>query len=146
MIVNSIVVDNANWSKYSLEASQEIIRRLLDDLLLTSSRVRVKLDIFLLQVLVQLHNGSLIITAVAVVGCTEDCTYLIVVLELIAFVHHLMCTCHHTQTVWMHELLCYVLCIAHLTAPKTKPAPRGLLFHPFVSSGSLQSRSEPAPL
>lgn len=46
----------------------------------------------------------------------------------------------------MIEFLCYILNKSNSTAPNKKPAPRGLSLKPTAaSSGSLHSKSDPAP-
>ena len=67
-------------------------------------------------------------------------------LQLVALVHELVGTGDHAQIVCVVELLGYVLNEGGCTAPNRKPAPRGLSLKPTAaSSGSLQSKSEPAP-
>ena len=58
---------------------------------------------------VYLQNSSLVVTAVAIVGSTENGSYFVIVLELITFSHELMGPCYHFETVSVIELLGDVL-------------------------------------
>ena len=99
-----------------------------------------------MHVLVQLQEGRLVVAPVAVVRSAEDRADVVVVLQLVALVHQLMGPRYHPQVVRVIELLCDILSSPLLTAPKRKPAPRGLEPKPVtVSSGSLHNKSEPAP-
>jgi hypothetical protein len=67
-------------------------------------------------------------------------------LKLIALIHKLMSSGHHFQSIRMIKFLCDILNKKKVTAPKRKPAPRGLSLNPTAaSSGSLHNKSEPAP-
>lgn len=130
-----------------LGESEEVIWRLFYDLLLATPRVRVELQVILVQVLVELEEGGLVVAAVAVVGRAEDRADIVIMLELVSLVHELVGPRHHLQVVCVVELFCYVLSGGISTAPKRKPAPRGLSLNPTAaSSGSLHKRSDPAPL
>jgi hypothetical protein len=88
----------------------------------------------------------LIVAPVAVVWCAENCADAVIVLQLVALVHQLMGSCYHLQSIRMVKLLSDILNYQRFTAPNKNPAPRGLSLNPTAaSSGSLQSKSDPAP-
>ena len=96
--------------------------------------------------LVDFQDGGQVIAAVAVVGGAKDGYHLIVVFVGITLVHKLVRPRNHLQLVSVVELLCDVLNIKALfTIPNRNPAPRGLSLYPWTSSGSLQTKSQPAP-
>ena len=95
--------------------------------------------------LVDLQDGGQVVAPVAVVGSTEDSGHLIVVFVRVPFVHELVGSGYHAQFVGVAELLCDILNIEGFTSPNRKPAPLGLYLYPWMSSGSLQTKSQPAP-
>lgn len=57
-----------------------------------------------------------------------------------------MSSCYHPQFICMIEFLCYILLSNKLfTIPNKNPAPLGLYLYPCISSGSLHTKSHPAP-
>ena len=126
--------------------SQKVIGCFLYDFLFSPPRVGIEPQIVFVHVFVEFQEGGLVVASVAVVGRAEDGADAVAVLQLVALVHQLMGTRDHLQVVAVVELLCHVLRRTSLTAPNRNPAPRGLSLNPTAaSSGSLQSRSEPAP-
>ena len=89
--------------------SQEIIRNsfLLDFVTFPGSRV--VLDVILLEIFVNIHDGCLIVTAVAVIGGREDGGYVFVVGGGVTLHHELVGPCDHSKVISMVKLLCDVL-------------------------------------
>lgn len=126
--------------------SQEIVGRLLNDLLLPPPRVRIESRISFIHIFVELQKGSLVVAPVAVVGRAENSADAVIVLQLVALVHQLMGSRYHLQPVRVVELLSDILNYQRFTAPNKNPAPLGLSLNPTAaSSGSLHSKSDPAP-
>ena len=63
-----------------LGESEEVIWRLFYDLLFATPRVRVELQVILIQVLVEFEEGGLVVAAVAVVRRTEDRADIVIML------------------------------------------------------------------
>ena len=76
----------------------------------------VKLQEGILEGVVKLHDGSLVSTAVAVVGGGEDGDHVPVVTPVVALHHQLMGPAHQGQAVRMVECLGYILRVTRLTA------------------------------
>ncbi len=105
-------------------ALQEVVRGAARDMRLAPSRCRVELEERVLQVLVDLHDGRLVATAVAVVGSAEDGDYVLVVAPVVPVHHQLMCARHKRQTVVVVVLLGNVLseCVASTAGRYAPPA------------------------
>jgi hypothetical protein len=63
----------------------------------------------------------------------------------VTFIHELMSSCNHSYFIYMIKSISDVLNIGIITDPNRNPAPRGLSLYPRISSGSLQTKSHPAP-
>jgi hypothetical protein len=63
----------------------------------------------------------------------------------VPLIHELMRSGNHPNFVDMVEFLSDVLNIDIITDPNRNPAPLGLSLYPTMSSGSLQTKSQPAP-
>jgi hypothetical protein len=63
----------------------------------------------------------------------------------VSFVHQLMCSSNYPNFINMIKSLSDILNIDIVTEPNKNPAPLGLSLYPVISSGSLQTRSHPAP-
>jgi len=57
----------------------------------------------ILQMLVNLHNGCLVTTSVAIVWCTEYGYHISILAPIVSLHHQLMCTCYQCQTIIMIE-------------------------------------------
>lgn len=69
---------------YSSKGLQEVIRDMAADVRLATTRSWVKLEEGVFQMLVNLHDGSLITTSIAVVWRTENCHHISVLTPVIA--------------------------------------------------------------
>ena len=63
---------------------QEVIRDMATDVWFATTGCRVELEECVLQVLINLHDRSLVSTTVAVVGCTEDGHHIPVLAPIVA--------------------------------------------------------------
>ena len=85
---------------------------------LPASWGRIELQEGILEGVVKLHDGSLVSTAVAVVGGGEDGDHVPIVTPVVALHHQLMGPAHQGQAVRMVECLGYILQVIRLTAVK----------------------------
>lgn len=125
--------------------SQEIIRYSLFLYFVTSSRRRVKLDVGLLEVFVDVHDRSHVATSVTIVRCREDSADILVVGARIPL-NILLDT--SIISWWARAIILRLLVWLNCSAmswPKVQPAPRGFMPHPARSSGSDQTRSHIGP-
>jgi len=72
---------------------------------LTRSRAWVELQESILQMLVNLHDGCLVTTSVAVVGGTEDGHHVPILAPVVALHDQLMCSGHQRQAIVVIECL-----------------------------------------
>ena len=93
----------------------------------------------LLHSIIDLHNGCLISTPVAIVRGRKDSYNALIVLPLVSFHAKLMRPGNKMQSIDMSKLFSYMSC------PKVYPAPRGEIPQPQRSSGSDQTKSHMGP-
>lgn len=93
---------------------KEVIGRPSCNMRLALSRRRVELQEHVGHGLIQLHDGGLIATSVAIVGRAEDSHYILVVAPVVAFHYKLMSTGNQGQPVYMVEMIRNILpeCVA----------------------------------
>ena len=80
----------------------------------------VKLQEGILEGVVKLHDGSLVSTAVAVVGGGEDGDHVPVMAPVVALHHQLMGSAHQGQTIRMVECLGYILKVKWLNSVQSQ--------------------------
>ena len=69
----------------------------------------VKLQEWVLEGIVQLHDWCLVSTSVAIIGCWEDCDHVSIMWPIVSLHNQLMCPWNQGQPVWMVECLGYIL-------------------------------------
>ena len=84
---------------------EEVVGCLSGDVWFSATRGRIKLEEGVLQGIIQLHDGSLVAAAVAVVGGGEDGHNVPVVGPVVAFHHQLMGPGDKSESIGMVECL-----------------------------------------
>ncbi len=89
--------------------SKEVIRRALADVRFVLSGGRIELKEGILHEFVDLHDGSLVTTAVAIVGSREDSDHVPFMSPIVAIHHQLMSSGYQLKAISMVKLLGDVL-------------------------------------
>jgi len=106
---------------------QEVVGRSSTDHWLAGARTGVELQEGVFEMLVDLHDCSLIAASVAVIGRTEYSHHIPILTPVVSLHHQLMCSCNQGQTVVMIECLGDVLTESVARASWTYPPPTSVV-------------------